>query len=378
MYANATKRVVISQQIAPAFSFFVSALSHKSWLAVGIFAFFALTFFTAPVYAQEAGLSISPAVIEETLDPGITKKYSITVKNLNDAEQILYVKAKNIKGVQDGGTPVFAVEGDEVTGYELSDWITLSLTEIVLEPGESKIFDFYLSVPDNAAPASHFGGIFISVNPPEINTVGAAVAYQVANIISIRVSGEAVEESTIRQLSTDKFLYGSQNVNFSVRIENVGNVLARPSGPLQIKNMLGQVVATLVFNETQNAVFPQSIREFTLDWKGNGPGFGRYEAVLSAVYGDTGARKTMSNSVSFWVLPMSVIVPALVALFVLLLIVHTFVQLYIRKRLTNFTHTGGRVVQNRRKKVNPAVLLIIVVTLLVTAMFLFALLVLFA
>lgn len=356
----------------------VSSTPFKSVITFAFFIAAVFAFFASPAYAQEAGLSISPAVIEETLDPGVTKNYTVTLKNLNNAEQIFYLSTRNIKGVQDGGTPIFANEGDEVTGYEIKDWITLGLSEITLPAGGSQTFDFTLAVPDTATPGSHFGGVFISVDPPEIDTVGAAVGYQVANIISIRVSGDAIEDATIRQFSTSKFLYGSQNVDFSVRIENLGNVLVRPSGPLEITNMLGKKTEVLVFNEQQNAVFPNSIREFTLKWEGEGLGFGRYEALLSPVYGDTGARKTMSNTVSFWILPMSIIGPALGALFVLLLATYLFVRMYIKKTLANLSYGGARVVRRKRKSGNSATLLLVVVMLTVTAVFLIALLVLFA
>jgi hypothetical protein len=84
-----------------------------------------------------------------------------------------------------------------------------------------------------------------------MRTTGAAVGYDVANIVSIRVAGDVSEGAEIRQFSTDQFVYGSTDVNFTLRIENLGNVLVRPSGPLEITNMFGKTVATLVFNESQ-------------------------------------------------------------------------------------------------------------------------------
>ena len=187
-------------------------------------------------------MRITPALIEETLDPGVSVEYDFNVVNLDTAEQTYYLFTRNITGVAEGGAPIFARDELEVTGYELADWITLPTNRIVVPGGGTESITFTMDVPDNASPGSHFGGVFVSAEPPEIENSGAAVGYQVANIVSIRVSGEAVEQAGIRQFSTGKFLYGAQDVDFNIRIENSGNVLVRPIGPLQINNSLGKQV----------------------------------------------------------------------------------------------------------------------------------------
>jgi len=341
---------------------------------------FLLALCSAPYlgHAQQSGVSIKPATIEETLDPGTEKQYTVSIENLNSAEQIYYLFTRNIKGVRDGGVPIFATDNNERTGYELAEWIELPYGEVTIPAGGQVSVDFTLRVPEVASPGSHFGGIFISVDPPEIENSGAAVGYQVANIVSIRVSGDALEEAGIRQFSTSKFLYGSQNVDFEVRIENKGNVLVRPVGPLEIYNMLGNKVGDLVFNKEQYAVFPNDTREFTgIKWEGSSTGFGRYEAVLSPVYGDLGAKKTMSSTVTFWILPMNIIGPALIIFALILLIVFVFVRLYIRRSLAHISH-GRRVIYRQKRGNSSALLLIMVVTLTVTALFLIVLLALFA
>ena len=354
----------------------VSLLIAQRLLFVGIL----LLVLISPSFAlaQDVGVSISPAIIEETLDAGTFKEYSVTIKNLNQAEQTYYLSARNISGVKDGGVPIFAKENAERSGYELVEWLVLSKNQITLPPGVSERVTFTMQVPKEATPGSHFGGIFISVDPPEIENSGAAVAYQVANIISIRVSGDAAESASIRQFSTARYFHGSKNVDFSVRIENTGNVLVRPSGPLEIFNMLGQKVDTITFNDSQNAVFPSDIREFNFNWQGEGTGFGRYEAVLSPGYGDVGAKKTMSSTASFWVLPMNIIGPALGVLAAVLLITFIMVRLYIKRTLAHLSSGGTRMVRRRKQKGMSATLLLIVVMILVTAVFLLVLLALFA
>lgn len=326
----------------------------------------------------QTGVSITPAVIEETLDAGFQKQYTLTVKNLDTVEQTYYLFVRDISDTTEGGVPVFAKEGEEKTGMELSDWIALSESQITIPGNGSRSVTFTLTVPGDATPGGHFGGVFLSVDPPEIRQSGAAVAYQVANIVSIRVSGDVNEVASIRQFSTGRFFYGSQNVDFNVRIENAGNVLVRPTGPLEVFNMLGQKVDTIMFNENRNGVFPGKTREFLFSWTGEGLGFGRYEAVLSSVYGDEGAKKTMSSTVSFWILPMSIIGPALGAFVVLFLIVFISVRIYIARTVAEMSRGRSRVVRSRRRGGLSPLLLFTVVMLMVTILFLLVLLVLFA
>jgi hypothetical protein len=331
------------------------------------------------VFAQEeVGVSISPALIEEPVSPGESKTYSVIVRNLNNKEQKFYVSTKDISDVSDAGVPIFADDVTEKSGMELANWISLSTTEVTIPAGASQDIPFYLQVPDDATPGSHFGSIFISVDPPEIENSGAAIGYKVANIISLRVAGDANESANIRQFSTNSFIFGSKNVDFSLHIENTGNVLVRPSGPLEIKNMLGQRVDMIMFNETQGAVFPGRKREYNFTWTGEGTGFGRYEAIISPVYGESGAKKTISSTLSFWILPIHIIGPALGALVLVLLLTFFFVKLYIRRTLAHLSYGQTRIVRKRRSKGISATLLLVIVMLTVTGLFMIVLLALFA
>lgn len=346
----------------------------------------ALLFFTlvvglsiaTSVSAQEMGVSISPATFDETLDPGTEKQYSISIQNLDAQDQTYYLHTRNISGVRDGGVPVFTQAHTEKTGFELVDWISLPASEIIV-PGDGVAnFDFTLIVPGDAAPGSHLGGVFFSVLPPEIERSGVAVGYQIASLMHIRVTGDVVEQANIRHFSTQKFLHGSQNVDFKVSIQNTGNVVVRPTGPLEIYNMLGDKVGSVTFNESRSLTLPTSEREYSaLNWTGEAVGFGRYQAVLSPSYGEAGAYKTISSSVTFWVLPMRVIGPALGVLVVVLLLLTIFVRLYIR-RTTAHLDQGRGLLLKRRKGGFGTLLLLPLVAVVVVSLFFSLLLTLFA
>ncbi len=336
--------------------------------------------FTTLVSAQVgAGIGIAPAIIEEGATPGETKQYTVSVSNLSTVEQTYYVYVRDIIGVQNDSTPVYAQEGQEPTGFELSSWVTLSIEQIVVPAGGSVPVSFTIAVPGDATPGSHFGAIFVSQEPPRLRSTGAGVGYDVANIVSIRVAGDADERAEIRQFSTDRYVHGSTNVDFLVRIENLGNVLVRPSGPVTITNMFGKQVALLTFNESQASVFPRAVREYEFNWQDDSVGFGRYEARVSPVYGEAGKRSTISSTVTFWILPMNIILPALGGLLLLLAMVYVGVRLYVRRTMAVMSGAGDRrIIRTVRRRSSPIFLITFVSMAATTALFLIILLLIFA
>ncbi len=325
-----------------------------------------------------AGVGLRPATVEETMEPGESRKFTVQVSNLSGADQTYYLNKRDITGVEVGGVPIFADENSERTGFELSEWIKLDVDKLDIPTDGTANISFTLNVPNNASPGSHFAGIFVSVEPPRLRSTGASVAYEVANIISIRVAGEAVESAQIRQFSTNKFIYGSTNIDFLIRIENEGNVLVRPMGPLEINNMFGKRAAMLTFNDALAGVFPKTTREFTITWEGEGTGFGRYEAVLSPVYGDLGRKSTMSSTVTFWILPMNIIIPSAIVLAVVLATIYIAVKLYVRRTMAVASAGSTRRLVRTRQRIEFPIMLVIVSMFGITALFVIVLLLLFA
>jgi hypothetical protein len=335
--------------------------------------------FPAVTNAQvTSGIGLKPSLIEEGAEPGQLLEKGISVTNLSDTEQTYYLFTRDIVSVRDGGTPVYAEEGTEKTGYELSEWVTLDADQITLLPGEEQSIPVTIAVPDSATPGSHFGGIFISLQPPRLREVGASVGYEVANIVSIRIAGDVTESAQIRSFKTDKLVYGSTNVIFRAEVENKGNVLVRPFGPLEVYNMFGKRVASLTINESHGGIFPFTRRAFEVTWEDDGVGFGRYQTVVSMVYGEPGRQATISSTLSFWILPMNIITPALIILAILLLAAYFGVRMYVRRTIS--TMSGGRrlVRQRRRGRGTFSLLTVAIVMLAVTALFLIVLLALFA
>jgi hypothetical protein len=301
---------------------------------VGVIAISVMLASLMPVLAHaqaQIGLQIKPAIIEDNAALNGAAQYSITVTNINATDKIFYLSTKDIKGLDDQGNPIFEQPGEQ-TGYELSSWLSLPQEPVDLKAGETRTISFSVHVPSNVSPGDHFGAIFLSDKPNAVTTNGSAIGISVGTIVSLKIAGDIHEEAQLREFSSDKTVYGSGNAILSSKIENLGNVLVRPHGTIQITDMFGRQVGTLEVNPTLAPVFPGGTRKFSVSWKASGFAFGRYEAVVSFAYGSTD-KKSISGTTSFWILPLKPIIIVMGVLLALILGMYFSIRMYIRRKL---------------------------------------------
>jgi len=296
-------------------------------------------FAALPAFAQQAaGIKIQPSILEERVDPGETRTHTLRVTNVSSDRRTFYLIPRDIVSIRSDGIPEFA-EGPLLEGG-VASWVTLARTSLTLGSRQAGEVTFTIVVPGDAGPGAHLGGIIIATEPPAASGIGTAVAFGAGMILSLRVSGAVVEEASIREFRTDRSIYSRAEVQFLVRLENVGNALVRPRGPLEITDMFGKKVATLVVNDDAAAVAPKAVREFTVLWKGEGFAFGRYQTVLSVGYGEE-EKKTVSAALSFWVLPLKPILFLLGGLAGLVLLLFFALKLYLRRMVRRMQEITG-------------------------------------
>lgn len=302
-----------------------------------IAAFF--VFAALPAFGQEtAGVKIQPSIIEERVDPGETRSATLQVTNVGSVRKTFYLVARDVISVSSAGVPEFA-QGPPREGG-VASWVTFGRTSLTLGPNATGEVPFTVAVPKDAGPGAHLGGIVVATEPPAPSGVGTAVAFGASTILSLRVSGAVVEEASIREFRTDHSIYSRPGVRFLVRLENVGNALVRPRGPLEITDMFGKKVATLVVNEDAAAVAPKTVREFTVLWNGEEFAFGRYQTVVSVGYGEE-EKKTVSAVLSFWVLPLKPILFLIGGLAGLVFILLLALKLYLRRMVRRMQEITG-------------------------------------
>ena len=332
------------------------------------------------VSAQEnSGITLIPATIEEAAEPGGVISETLKVTNESPIDREFFVYTRDIKGVEGGGMPIFSEEGAEPTGYEMTEWIELS-AETITVPAESSVdLSVIINISDNATPGSHFAGIFISVEPPRFRQTGAAVGYQVAAIVSIRIQGDIIDTARIRSFSTDKLIYDRKNVNFNVTIENQGNILIRPRGPMSITSMFSAEPEVMVVNESLAGVFPGTMRDIEFTWEAEGLGFGRYEAVLALAYDGMNGQRTIDATLVFWIFPTKVVLTIIGIFIGIFLMGYVLTRYYINQAVMRAAG-GRRIISERyRKQVGISRFAFVFVSLMaLVVMFLLVLLIFFA
>ncbi len=301
----------------------------------------ALTLPTIAFAQEKVSIKVQPSLIEERVDAGQIITRTAEVTNFSSAPQTLYLSVKNISSVNDNGQPTFAAIG-ETTLYDVSSWVTFTSPSVTLQPGESQKIPFVLSVPNEVSPGGHYGGIVFQQNAPDLQTSGTGVGYQVALLLSLRVSGDIREEAQVRDFHAEKMIYGKTPVVFTSRIENPGNVIVRPRGPIDIVNMFGKKVDTIRMNDAAAAVFPAQTRPFEAEWETTDLHFGRYTATLVLVYGEEGKQSTTPSVTRFWILPTNIIIPAAIFLIFFVLLTWILMRLYVARRLRELSAYSPR------------------------------------
>jgi len=285
------------------------------------------------------GIGIQPAITEETLDLGESFSFTMRVTNHSDEEKEYFLEARDIRELSAGGQPIFVERGQNID-HGLSSWISFPQLSIIVGPNETGRAEININVPFDASPGGHFAAVFISLEPPEVEGTATKVGTNVGTLMNFRIAGDIIEEMQIREFTTDKAVYTNSQVELTVKVENLGNVLLRPVGPLEITNIFGKKVATFTINETGRGVFPGQVRDFNIEWDGGKFAFGRYQALAGLVYGED-SRKSIDTTISFWVLPMNIIAPVVGGLILIIGGAIIFMKWMVNRKLKMLEQVAG-------------------------------------
>ncbi len=291
-----------------------------------------LLFVVGSARAQEvAGVRLQPAIIEQRIDAGQVFDSKIQVTNIGSEEKTFYIIKRDIRTLSPDGFPVFFMDG-EATEYEISSWIKVSEQPITLGSGKTREVPFSVVVPAHATPGGHFGGLFVTLTPARSQQNAISVGYQVGTLISFRVSGEIIEDAQLRGFSPDALVYAQPKVNFLAKIENLGNVLIRPHGILEVVDPFGRQEVVLNINEEAAAIFPKTTRDFRVSWDSDRLLLGPYQATLSLTYGEEG-RKSLTDVITFWIIPLKTILLILGGIVIVVLGIFALIRFQVRKRV---------------------------------------------
>ncbi len=200
----------------------------------------------------------------------------------------------------------------------LKSWSLLSTEYLSLKPNEQKEVTAMINIPSGLV-GGQYGAFVFSVVGSEPQAGEAALAQEVASLFLIKLAGETNENLVLTDFKIPRFLEGGP-VPMEIKFKNSGNVHSKPFGLINVKNIFGKTVKDVVVKGETN-ILPGATRvvRASLDKKYL---FGYYTAEALMNYGPK--NESLSSTVSFYVVPVRMIL-------VVLLIVFIFIK--IRKRL---------------------------------------------
>lgn len=239
--------------------------------------------------------------------PGEKIQALVRIRNSSDRELPISSLVHDFIIGEDGKTPI-QVANNVSNRWSLASWVTLSPSLQTVKPRETAQISVLISVPDDALPGGHYAMILHEPNQNttsrgagSVNDPQSVISQRVGSLLYFTVEGPINEEAFVRNLQVPKLTeYGPVPVKFTV--ENVSDIHIKPNITVEISNMLGRKVDTVILDQMN--VFPYVSRDFQSQWD-RVWGFGRYTAKVNMNYGSEG-RVAMATA-SFWLIPYKLV-----------------------------------------------------------------------
>lgn len=198
-----------------------------------------------------AGVDARQAFVYD-LEPGASIRDSVRVTNYGEAPLELQVTVHDAFNTTDGGFDVLPAAS---TSLDLGTWIVLDAPSVVVPGGGHVDVPFEMTVPSNASPGDHAGGIVASLTAVADDGSGrdVLVDHRVGARIYTRVDGPirpavAVTELDARYSGTG-LLAASGTVVVDYVVRNAGNVRITAGQRMTVTGPFGLTTRTVALDE---------------------------------------------------------------------------------------------------------------------------------
>ncbi len=289
------------------------------------------------VFAQTVrNITIVPPTDSYSVNPG--DKISGTLKVTNDSDTAISFHA-DIRDyiVQDtAGTPELLPPNTLDNRFSAASWIGVVPDSFTVSPRETQDIQFYLNIPQNAAPGGHYMAVvYTPAGQASTNGSGATITTQLGTLFKISVSGKINEFALLTGLTAPSFQENGP-VTVDAQIQNEGDLHIAPKGTLVVTNMFGQTVQQMPLPSYD--IFPTAARDYALK-VGSYWMIGRYSARILAQYGQNN-NLPLTAVVIFWVFPWRAAVVLTLAIIAVVLI--TFLAIERKRKQSPPTATPAK------------------------------------
>ena len=309
-------------------------------------------------------LTTSPVFFDFNTKPGNSISDKLRVRNNTNADMTLKVDIKKLGGDPRIGelTIIDPEQNDPFVG-----WIKFKDNQFSARSREWVDVPFTINVPKDAAFGYYYAIILSQVNNGSVVKNGASLTGASALPVLLVVQSDgAKSKANLLEFKTNSFVNEFLPIDFTVRLENVGNVHVRPHGNIFVRSGKDHDLAILDVNQGQGALIPGVSRTYQASWddgfivrepvmedgaikydKNRNPvtkikinwdklthmRIGKYTANLLLVY-DSGKRdEVIEGTTTFWVIPYTFIAIVLAGLVVAILILRFLLKAYVNREL---------------------------------------------
>lgn len=254
----------------------------------------------------QSALSVSPAIVDNSLDPGA--KFTIDVSLANQTFSPVAVRSSTRELTTDQ-----PIAEERKAAFNASSWFTIESPDFILLAQERRSIKVNVVVPQNAEPGGHYATVnFDSFVPEQQNTAGATtVNARVGVVVLLAVSGDVRERvSIVDKVHTKTWQPDALPTNFDLTLRNEGNVHVLPQGRIVVRDVFGRVVKELPL--PVGTLLPGADRTYSATWE-HGLTAGVYNAEVEVVAG-TQQVKLGPATKRFVIAPLVLVIPVGVAL----------------------------------------------------------------
>ncbi|AEB46277.1 WxL protein peptidoglycan domain-containing protein [Micromonospora maris] len=259
--------------------------------------------------------------------PGSTLFDYVGVTNLSDRPLTFQVYATDAFTTVDGAFSLLPANQEPT---DVGSWTRVEKKSVTVKPGKRADIRFEISVPTNATPGDHIGGVIAAVRQTGVTADGQQVQMdrRVAARVYLRVTGDVAPALTVESMDIEYQTpinpFGRTDMVVTYRLRNSGNVRLGGTGKVTVKAPFGWKLA-----QSEGLALPELLpgSVFTITERVTGvPPAVRLtaEVELTPAMADGTVLSSVRTDKSIWAMPW--------LLLAALLVVGVTVYLRIRRR----------------------------------------------
>lgn len=201
-----------------------------------------------PTPAEDAGASRRTAFYLDAR-PGASLEDTVTVTNLTERTLEFELHAADAYNTPRDGS--FALRQAEDEQVDIGSWIDLEATTLSVPPESAVEVPFTITVPDNAAPGDHTGGL-VALDPTISRLEGGSGDFGVRRAVGVRLYLR-VEGPTIPGIRVDdvavtgpRAALASEATDLTFTLANTGNLQLVPDLEVRARGLFGRELASSV------------------------------------------------------------------------------------------------------------------------------------